>query len=698
MTQPNPARRLLPLIAGLLSAAVTVSWPVHADAASPGAPDRGQAAPAASRPGLPPAVGNLNGVACISAANCMAVGGSSGPAEGHALAERWNGSRWTLVATPSPSNEDLSAVACPSASLCQAVGSVGAEKWNGATWSLEKMPTNVLAPSLSSVSCPAVSDCVAVGGRSNGKTAVTLAETWNGSTWTVHNPVNPAGALQVSLSSVSCVSSTSCIAVGTYEVSNNTFAALAESWNGHSWTRLPLAPLASSSTGLSGISCASATNCVAVGFADPGTLAESWNGSAWTVLPAPPGGPTAISCTSAAGCMAIGGKNTESWNGSAWTPLAVPPLSINLSGVSCSSATNCMAVGVLFGAGNFAMSWNGSAWRPRRVNQFGELAGVSCPAAVGCMAAGRFLTRADLHLALAASWNGSTWRRRSTPTVARESQLADVSCASVTNCVAVGISKDRTGFFTLAEAWNGVTWRVTPTPKLSQQSPLNAVSCAGSRCMAISRFMFSELWNGSTWHVIKIPEPSPSAGLLTDVSCASAIDCMATGSFFPDPHGNPISLSELWNGTKWRRLHPPGGGLNTVSCTSASFCMALGKDTAAIWNGRRWRTQKLPGSFGFGPGITAVSCSRASACMAVGNYLASGPQGIRGFNVAEFWNGTRWRRLATPGRGGGLADVSCTRPARCMAVGLVQASQVGTRTVAMRWNGTRWHLLATPNP
>jgi hypothetical protein len=84
--------------------------------------------------------------------------------------------------------------------------------------------------------------------------------------------------------------------------------------------------------------------------------------------------------------------------------------------------------------------------------------------------------------------------------------------------------------------------------------------------------------------------------------------------------------------------------------------------------------------------------------MAVGNYLASGPQGIKGFNVAEFWNGTQWRRLATPGPGGGLSDVSCTRKARCMAVGRVQAGQVGTRTFAMRWNGTSWHLLPTPNP
>src|SRR5262249_29087953 len=220
---------------------------------------------------------------------------------------------------------------------------------------------------------------------------------------------------------------------------------------------------------------------------------------------------------------------------------------------------------------------------------------------------------------------------------------------------------------TLAEVWNGASWQITPTPSRPAGSQEDGVSCAGPYCLAVGRTMLSELWNGSTWRVVTVPLPLPNVGgELTDVSCSSSAHCMATGFYFTSKQSSPVSLAELWNGTRWRPLRPPGGGLNAVSCTSRLFCMAMGKDTAAIWNGKKWRTQKLPGPFGFGPGITAVSCVRASACMAVGNYLASTPKGLAGFNVAGSWNGSRWRRLPTPGLGGGLADVSCTRPTRCM--------------------------------
>ena len=67
-----------------------------------------------------------------SVSRCMAVGGwtksSSIPA--YSLSESWNGSVWTLQATPNPSGSMISAlygVACASANDCVAVGS----HWNG---------------------------------------------------------------------------------------------------------------------------------------------------------------------------------------------------------------------------------------------------------------------------------------------------------------------------------------------------------------------------------------------------------------------------------------------------------------------------------------------------------------------------------------------------------------------------------------
>jgi len=85
--------------------------------------------------------------------------------------------------------------------------------------------------------------------------------------------------------------------------------------------------------------------------------------------------------------------------------------------------------------------------------------------------------------------------------------------------------------------------------------------------------------------------------------------------------------------------------------------------------------------------------------MAVGNYLAlDRSKQTAGFNVTEFWNGSRWLRLPAAGPGGGLTDVSCTSASRCMAVGEEPAGQVGTHTIAERWNGRRWRVLVTRNP
>jgi hypothetical protein len=56
---------------------------------------------------------------------------------------------------------------------------------------------------------------------------------------------------------------------------------LAEQWTGSTWQELTTPDTGSY---LSGISCPSASDCIAV----EGTLAEQWNGTAWQVLPARP--------------------------------------------------------------------------------------------------------------------------------------------------------------------------------------------------------------------------------------------------------------------------------------------------------------------------------------------------------------------------------------------------------------------------
>jgi len=59
--------------------------------------------------------------------------------------------------------------------------------------------------------------CQAVGttaSNDNGFPGVTLAEGWDGTAWAVETTPNPAGEIYNTLNSVSCVSVSDCIAVG----------------------------------------------------------------------------------------------------------------------------------------------------------------------------------------------------------------------------------------------------------------------------------------------------------------------------------------------------------------------------------------------------------------------------------------------------------------------------------------------------
>jgi hypothetical protein len=244
----------------------------------------------------------------------------------------------------------------------------------------------------------------------------------------VLNPTAPQG----NLSGVSCTSATACIAVGDYYNSAGVEVTLAEAWNGKKWEIGEPTPNPNGATGsyLSGVSCASATACSAVGGYYPSagidvTLTEAWNGKKWAIEP------------------------TANLNGAF----------SSLSGVSCTSATACTAVGSYFsysvsGVVTLVEVWNGRTWATETTPDAGYLNGVSCTSATACTAVGLG----------AEAWNGKTWETETTPGVG---YLNGVSCTSATACTAVGSYASRTGTgLTLAEAWNGKTWTVeVPAPQ-----------------------------------------------------------------------------------------------------------------------------------------------------------------------------------------------------------------------------------------
>jgi hypothetical protein len=244
-------------------------------------------------------------MSCASATACTAVGSFINRAHTvETLAERWNGSRWSVQRTPKPNGATFSefvGVSCPSSTTCSAVGDYTnhagtavtlAERWNGASWSIQRTanPTGALDSFLAGVSCASATVCTAVGDSTNDASATApLAERWNGASWSIQRTPKPTGATFSKLVGVSCPSATTCIAVGSFINHAGTSMIVAERWTGTSWSIQRTAnPAGAKDSELVDVLCASPTACTALGdyTNHAGTtlpLTERWNGASWSI-------------------------------------------------------------------------------------------------------------------------------------------------------------------------------------------------------------------------------------------------------------------------------------------------------------------------------------------------------------------------------------------------------------------------------
>src|SRR6516165_8261818 len=470
-------------------------------------------------PNPPQGGGELNGVACTSASACTAAGNSN---TGN-LAERWNGSSWAIQPTPSlPGGvmSQLIGVACTSGAGCLAVGfstpnhrnvvnhppqATLAERWNGSTWSIQPTPNPPgAAPSnLNAASCVSRSACIAVGSTSNSRgTSLTLAQRWNGHTWRIQPTPSPADG--GTLTGVSCLSRSSCLAVGGHGNPFNEVppGTLAERWNGSRWRIQPTPNPPGGGWWLTAVSCTSPSACTAVGgrIEPPGkpqgTLAERWDGRRWRI------------------------QATPSLPGNAVKLLA---------GVACTSRSSCLAVGGEFdpatgeNLGTLAERWNGRTWRivptfkPAPAGRDAFLNGVACTSASACTAVGN----RTLAKTLAEGWNGRTWQVQATPNPAdaQNITLGGVACSARTVCTAFGLNHIGSSPLTLAERWSGGRWRIQPTPGLvavDSGSPVGVACPTVSACYAVGAYTN----NGPTFANLTLAEQWNPTG--TSVQAATA--------------------------------------------------------------------------------------------------------------------------------------------------------------------------------
>ena len=661
----------------LLAAAVLVVGTLATPASASGT---GWSITPSPNPKVP--TGQLFRESCTAANSCTAVGTyvkASGV--GVTLAEHWNGSTWRIQPTPNPRGaavSSLSGVSCTAPSACMAVGAsitrAGAfqplaERWDGTRWTIQPIPNPAQGGGfLNGVACTSPSACTAAGNSNAG----TLAERWDGTRWTIQPTPNPKQGGGV-LSGVACMSVSSCTAVG-----GSNAGTLAERWNGKRWSIQPTPNPQQGGGSLISVACTSVSSCTTVGVSNAGTLAERWNGSRWRIQPTPSraGGDNlliGVDCTASSACTAAGfsvGRSgilrtlVERWDGSRWriqpTPNPRGAAPSQFASVSCTSPSACTATGQ---AANLPLAerWDGAKWRIQPTPSLragGGLASVSCTSAVACAAVGaRTDSSGDFTGTLAERWDGSRWRLQPTPNPpgAQGSALFGLSCTSSSACTATGNSFNSSGtpVGVFAERWNGTKWRIQPVPTPSSPGGfLSGVACTSpSVCIAVGARTdasgnpigtLAERWNGTRWRIQRTPNPAAGAGL-SAVSCTSSSACTAVGG------SEAGTLAERWDGTAWRiqptpKLSGTENFFNGVACKGHA-CTAVGLHLtdsgpftlAERWDGTSWHIQptpKIPGAYDIDP--PAVACPTSSSCTAAGSYSNNGPR----VTLTERWNGT----------------------------------------------------------
>jgi hypothetical protein len=203
-----------------------------------------------------PNLGSFNelfAVAARTANDIWAVGtGGAGGSSNVTLIERWNGTSWNVFASPNApgGNSLFNDVTVVAANDVWAVGSgenmsnqvqTLVEHWNGTNWTIVASPNPPVPAAdavLASVRAVTATDVWAAGYYISG-TSITqvLIEHWNGTAWSIVPSAN-VGTSDNFINRLAVRAANDIWAVGVYHIGAQTFG-LIEHWDGTSWTVTP---------------------------------------------------------------------------------------------------------------------------------------------------------------------------------------------------------------------------------------------------------------------------------------------------------------------------------------------------------------------------------------------------------------------------------------------------------------------------
>jgi hypothetical protein len=482
----------------------------------------------------------LTGVRCTGPGWCMVTGYRSVPhtSDHELFVAKWSGSAWSITILQSGRlTEQAAAVDCLGTTSCDVVATRGgrddpqfgpsgyaaeAYHFDGSTWTpvtVAGLPTGG-AIGLRSVACSGgaiTGSCISVG---IGAPPLQLAISVTGVP-TAGDVTPGLLARQNALGGVACAAEGVCFGVGQVftNLTSGASAPLVEQMGtGYATVRTMTGSFEPFTT-LTGVACASARLCFAVGTEAPsGAL-----GSKQTALVA-------------------------EWTGGAtWKQLSLPSAKgTGLQAVACGGPSSCLAVGYgrKRGVGFMhpaAYHWNGSRWsatQPPEPNGDAYLNGATCTSATSCIAVGGSMG-VDITTTLVESWHAGTWKQQSSQSIGGIgfSQLYGVACRTAHSCLAVGSGSALGGkSYGIVEQLSGRTWRIAHK---QVSAVFDAVACPSATSCTVfgnaprghhAALPTAEGWNGSRWSAISLRPPlGDRAGYVKGVACSTSTSCIAVG-------------------------------------------------------------------------------------------------------------------------------------------------------------------------
>jgi hypothetical protein len=331
-------------------------------------------------------------------------------------------------------------------------------------------------------------------------------------------------------------------------------------------------PAPSGTSDLGALSCATDRRCWAVGIAGPNAAPSSvatvidatTNGGLTWKAQQVTGGSTpqlsGVSCPTATTCMAVGSNGaslpgsgvviTTGDAGATWSPAASPQNALVVSSVTCTSTTDCTAI-----VSDGTSTWSahspdfGQSWQQEGTLPAGFLPGndITCTDEGICIDAGYVpTTNGHGQGAVAVSADGGqSWAMASVP--AGTGVLQSTACLSPSNCLAAGTTGTTVSDVVPAKgellhsADGGHTW--VPSSSTLPVDDVYGLACpSDNQCAMV----------GTTW----VGSPAVGTG-----GVAESTDAGLTFSSSPTSYV-PITLT-------------------AVACPSTSHCVAVGGNTVA---------------------------------------------------------------------------------------------------------------------